>query len=110
MPPEGHLEGHVEGPAAYANLFEPGDRVRILDLGKPGHVRTPVYVRNKVGVIDRCCGRFENPEERAYGRVGRERIPLYRVRLHQRDLWPDYDGNAGDTLVLEIYHHWLRPA
>ena len=110
MPAERHLAGDVggpvEGPAAYA----PGDRVRILDLGKPGHVRTPVYVRNKVGVIDQYCGRFENPEERAYGRVGRARIPLYRVRLNQRDLWPDYDGAAGDTLVLEIYDHWLRPA
>ena len=56
------------------------------------------------------AGRFENPEERAYGRVGGERIPLYRVRLMQRDLWPDYEGADGDSLVLEIYHHWLRPA
>jgi nitrile hydratase len=73
-------------------------------------VRTPVYVRNKVGIIDHVCGRFENPEERAYGRVGRARIALYRVRLNQRDLWPDYAGADGDTLVLEIYDHWLRPA
>jgi nitrile hydratase len=57
-----------------------GDRVRIVDLGKPGHVRTPRYVRGKTGTIDHCCGQFENPENRAYGRVGRERIPLYRVR------------------------------
>jgi nitrile hydratase len=87
-----------------------GDRVRIIDLAKSGHVRTPLYVRGKVGTIDHCCGRFENPENRAYGRVGRERIPLYRVRLMQRDLWPDYHGPANDSLVLEIYHHWLRPA
>jgi nitrile hydratase len=83
--------------------------VRILDLGKPGHVRTPLYVRDKFGTIDRYCGTFENPENRAYGRVGRERIPLYRVRLMQRDLWPDYDGADGDSLVLEIYEHWLQP-
>ena len=91
-------------------IFAPGARVTILDLGKPGHVRTPLYVRGKTGVIDQYCGEFENPEERAYGRVGRDRIPLYRVRLSQRDLWPDYRGAVGDTLVLEIYHHWLRPA
>jgi nitrile hydratase len=90
--------------------FAPGDRVRIVDLGKPGHVRTPVYVREKVGVIDYYCGAFENPEERAYGRIGGPRVPLYRVRLRQRDLWPDYDGADGDSLVLEIYDHWLRPA
>ena len=87
-----------------------GDKVEVIDLGKPGHVRTPLYVRNKVGTIDYICGRFENPEERAYGRIGGERIPLYRVRLSQRDLWPDYQGSDRDSLVLEIYQHWLRPA
>ena len=90
--------------------FALGDRVRIVDLDKSGHVRTPIYVRGKTGTIDHCCGNFENPEDRAYGRVGRERIPLYRVRLRQRDLWPDFKGSESDTLVLEIYQHWLRPA
>jgi nitrile hydratase len=93
-----------------ASNFALGDRVRIVDLRKPGHVRTPSYVREKVGVIDRCCGNFENPENRAYGRVGRERVPLYRVRFLQRDLWPDYAGSEQDSLVLEIYQHWLRAA
>jgi nitrile hydratase len=86
-----------------------GARVRILDLGKGGHVRTPIYARDKIGTIDHYCGRFENPENRAYGRVGAERIPLYRVRLKQRDLWPGYEGANGDSLVLEIYEHWLQP-
>ena len=90
--------------------YSVGDRVRVIDLAKPGHVRTPLYVRGKLGTIDHCCGEFENPENRAYGRVGDARIPLYRVRLRQRDLWPDYDGAEQDTLVLEIYDHWLRPA
>ncbi len=67
--------------AAYAL----GDRVRIVDLGKPGHVRTPTYARGKVGVIDHCCGRFENPEERAYGRVGGERIT--RAPTATRSCW-----------------------
>lgn len=90
--------------------YAPGARVRIVDLKKPGHVRTPIYVREKVGIIDYFCGVFENPEERAYGRVGAGRIPLYRIRVMQRDLWPDYEGPDNDSLVLEIYHHWLRPA
>lgn len=93
-----------------APAYAVGDRVRIVDLGKPGHVRTPTYVRNKIGIIERYCGTFENPEERAYGRWGLARIPLYRVRLRQTDLWPDYDGEAGDVLELEIYDHWLAPA
>jgi len=90
--------------------YAPGTRVRIIDLKKPGHVRTPAYVKEKVGTIDLFCGAFENPEERAYGRVGGGRIPLYRVRVMQRDLWSDYEGSVNDSLVLEIYHHWLRPA
>jgi len=90
--------------------FAPGARVRIIDLKKQGHVRTPIYVREKVGTIDYFCGAFENPEDRAYGRVGGARIPLYRVRLMQRDLWPDYEGPDNDSLVLEIYDHWLQPA
>lgn len=96
--------------AKAASKYAPGDRVRIVDLDKPGHVRTPIYAREKVGTIDQICGAFENPEERAYGQVGRARIPLYRVRLRQRDLWPDYEGPERDSLVLEIYDHWLRPA
>jgi len=87
-----------------------GEKVRIVDLGKPGHVRTPAYIRGKVGTIDHDCGDFENPEERAYGRVGRPRIPLYRVRVMQKDIWPAYQGPGADSLVLEIYDHWLAPA
>jgi nitrile hydratase subunit beta len=96
--------------AEAAPAFAPGDRVRIIDLGKPGHVRTPRYVREKTGAIESYCGRFENPEERGYGRVGLGRVPLYRVQFNQRDLWPDYDGSERDQLILEIYEHWLRPA
>ncbi len=90
--------------------YTPGERVRIVDLGKGGHVRTPMYVRGKLGTIERFCGLFENPEERAYGQVGRPRIPLYRVHLAQHDLWPGYGGGADDTLEIEIYEHWLAPA
>jgi nitrile hydratase subunit beta len=86
------------------------DRVRIVDLGKLGHVRTPIYVREKIGVVVRHCGAFENPEERAYGRKGTDRIPIYRVRLRQKDIWPDYDGGPDDVLEIDIYAHWLKSA
>lgn len=95
---------HTHNP----RIYSAGEAVRIRDIGKAGHVRTPQYVRNKVGLIDSYVGLFENPEERAYGRIGCEPIPLYRVRLKQNDLWPDYEGSDCDTLVLEIYDHWLE--
>jgi len=35
--------------------------------------------------------------------------PLYRVRFRQSDVWPDYGGQAADTVDIEIYEHWLEP-
>lgn len=90
--------------------YSVGEPVRVVDLGKPGHVRTPMYVREKVGTIERFAGCFENPEERAYGHKNLVPIPLYRIRFKQHDLWPDYEGPMDDTLEIEIYDHWLAPA
>ena len=84
--------------------------MQIIDLAKPGHVRIPFYARDKIGVVERYGGTYENPEERAYGRGHGTAVRLYRVRLQQRDLWPDYAGDPNDTLELEVYEHWLRPA
>jgi nitrile hydratase len=61
-----------------------------------------------VGVVERLCGAYPNPEELAYGRSGVPKQPLYRVRFAQRDVWPAYAGPAGDTVDVEIYQHWLE--
>lgn len=90
--------------------FHPGDRVFVRVAHPPGHVRTPFYIRGKIGVIASICGEFANPEERAYGRNGLPKRPLYRVRFQQSDIWSDYAGSDRDTLDLEIYEHWLEPA
>jgi hypothetical protein len=89
-------------------LFSVGDRVRIRNSHPPGHRRTPFYARGKTGVIERYCGDFRNPEELAYGFDGTPRRELYRVRIVQADIWPDYAGAPQDTLDLEIYDHWLE--
>jgi nitrile hydratase len=89
--------------------FKSGDRVRIRAANPPGHRRVPVYVRGRIGTIERFCGEFPNPEELAYGFDGLPKRQLYRVRLSQRDLWPDYAGSPNDVLELEIYEHWLEP-
>jgi hypothetical protein len=70
----------------------------------------PFYVRGKPGVVERVCGIFDNPEERAYARSGLPRQPLYRMRFRQTDLWPGYGGQVTDTVDIEIYQHWLEPA
>jgi len=101
-------------PSAYtdapARRFNVGDRVRVKRAFPPGHRRTPHYVRGKIGVIERVCGAFANPEELAYGFDGKPERVLYRVRFRQRDLWPDYGGPESDHLELEIYEHWLESA
>src|SRR5262249_6422697 len=91
-------------------LFSPGDSVTVRRAYPPGHVRTPFYVRGKSGVVERVLDAFANPEELAYGRSGLPRLPLYRVRFRQADLWPDYQGRREDTVDVEIYQHWLEPA
>ena len=43
--------------------FRPGERVRVRAAHPPGHIRTPHYCRGHIGVVERLCGAFANPEE-----------------------------------------------
>ena len=90
--------------------FKPGDRVRIDDREPGVHNRVPRYVRGRVGVIERLCGAFGQPELLAYGGDGEPFQTLYRVRLEQTALWPDDAEDPADTLEIEIFEHWLEPA
>ena len=89
--------------------FELGDRVRVLPSEKPGHVRTPAYLKGKAGWIESLIGAFPNPEEIAYGLSGLPERPLYKVGFRQTDLWDNYDGPAEDYLYADVYEHWLEP-
>ncbi len=90
--------------------FRPGDRVRVRADSPPGHVRTPSYVKGKVGVVDRLHGAFRNPETLAYGGDGLPEQPLYMVCFQQADLWRRYPAGAGDQVLVDLYEHWLEPA
>jgi nitrile hydratase len=90
-------------------VFAAGDRVQVREVDAPGHIRTPHYIRGKSGVVERFVGFFRNPEELAYGRSGEPKRALYRVRFAQREVWPEYDGAAGDTVDIDLYEHWLEP-
>jgi len=90
--------------------FEPGEAVRVRADEKPGHIRTPDYVRGKTGRIEKVLGAFRNPESLAYGGSGLPEKPLYKVGFRQTDLWDGYAGPADDTLYIDIYEHWLEPA
>jgi Nitrile hydratase beta subunit, C-terminal len=88
--------------------FEAGDRVRVRPSSKPGHVRTPEYLKGKTGRIASVLGEFRNPEDLAYGLSGRPERPLYKVGFRQADLWGDYEGSADDYLYADVYEHWLE--
>jgi nitrile hydratase beta subunit-like protein len=90
--------------------FEPGDPVRVRPDEKPGHVRTPAYVRGKTGRIEGFLGAYKNPESLAYGGSGLPESPLYKVGFRQTDLWEEYAGSPDDVLYTDIYEHWLEPA
>jgi hypothetical protein len=90
--------------------FDKGDRVLVLDLEKSGHIRTPFYIRGRVGTVIQRCGAFLNPEDLAIGIVAGPVVALYRVEFLLNQLWPDYAGNSSDMLCIEIYDHWLAMA
>ncbi len=92
-----------------AAALEPGTVVRVRNDYPPGHIRTPVFIRGKLGVITRKFGDFENPEISTYELAGPKKA-LFEVRFHQADIWPDYAGSEQDTLDIDIYEHWLEKA
>jgi len=102
---------------AGAPRFAPGARVRVRDdwperrwalgEGPPCHVRTPHYVRGREGVVERALGAFPNPEDLAFARPAERRV-LYHVAFDQPPIWRE--GRAGDTVLIEIFEHWLDPA
>ena len=89
--------------------FADGSLVRTKALHPPGHCRTPFYARGRQGTVLGVADHQPNPEELAYGRDGLPRLPVYRVRFRQADLWPDYQGAPGDAVVVDIFEPWLEP-
>ncbi len=89
--------------------FTSGDLVRVRSGAKPGHVRTPDYLKGKSGRVESVLGAYPNPEDLAYGLSGQPERVLYKVGFRQGALWPDYEGPAEETLYADVYEHWLEP-
>jgi nitrile hydratase subunit beta len=97
------------GVSEPSGRFKPGDRVRVRAEDRPGHIRTPYYIRGKIGWVERVHGEFRNPESLAYGRDGLPKRPLYLIGFHQAEVWDKYAAPK-DKLFIDIYEHWLDPA
>ena len=93
-----------------AAKYKSGDPVRVRADAPPGHIRTPAYVRGKVGRVALLHGEFRNPEFLAHGGEGLPNQPLYLVGFSQAEVWERYRGSPRDTLYVDIYEHWLDPA
>ncbi|MEL6374594.1 MAG: SH3-like domain-containing protein [Pseudomonadota bacterium] len=98
------------GSAYPGPRFSEGARVHVDSREAIGHCRTPYYVRGKAGTVASLVGIFPNPEQLAYHRPGLPKLPLYRVRFMQAELWEDYAGAADDHLDVDIYESWLEAA
>lgn len=95
--------------SAVDGRFKIGDRVRVDDRAHNGHHRTPWYIKGKLGTVVADNDAWHNPETRAYGESGLPKVPVYRVQFDQHDLWEDYGGQPGDTLIVDVFEHWLVP-
>lgn len=83
--------------------------MRVRSDMPPGHVRTPSYLRGKIGWVERTLGPFPNPEQLAYGHTA-DPLPLLRIRFSMAEVWGAATDTPDDTIDAEIYSHWLEPA
>ena len=92
-----------------AGKFKPGERVTVRFEDRPGHIRTPWYIRGKTGRVERVYGSFLNPESLAFGGDGLPKKTLYLVAFNQADVWKNCQGSK-DKVLVDIYEHWLDSA
>lgn len=115
MSPPGAVTGESAQPEPRAEpvapRFAPGDRIRVKDdwpeRRGPCHIRTPHYLRGREGTVQAVLGAFPNPEDLAFARPAPKRV-LYHVLFDQPPIWQE--GTEGDTVLVEIFEHWLEPA
>ncbi len=91
-------------------MFSPGDKVHVRydwpESRGQVHIRSPHYIRGKTGHIVRHLGNFPNPEDLAFARPAPLR-ELYHVAFPLNDIWPGENRDT-DTVVVEVYEHWLE--
>jgi nitrile hydratase len=94
--------------AARPPAFQPGDKVRTLNLNPTGHTRLPRYVRGLTGVIERWRGAHVFPDANAHG-LGEDPQHLYGVCFTGPELW----GPGADPALsvrLDLWEPYLERA
>ncbi|WP_397543738.1 nitrile hydratase subunit beta [Roseovarius salis] len=94
-------------PATAGPLFRPGQSVRTLAHGGPGHTRLPRYARDAVGRVRTHHGAFVLPDDMARGTE--RAVHLYTVAFSSDALFAR-DTGPGHTVCLDLWETYLRAA
>lgn len=105
------LEDRVTAFAKAENAgprFKVGDSVTVLDIPQAGHTHLPLFIRAKVGLVERDLGLFIFPEAGDGG--GQDTVQhVYSVRFEARDLW-GAEASERHSLNFNIWDYNLDPA
>ena len=105
-------QGTVRNPVSALGeepIFRTGDRIRVLTRSPIGHYRVPIYLRGKIGTIERVIEPgFVDNEQEGYGRNAGSRLHYYRLAFPMTEIWPHYTGSPRDGLRIEVYETWLE--
>jgi nitrile hydratase subunit beta len=87
-------------------LFDVGDPVRTMPIGRSGHTRLPAYARGRTGTVTAWHGGWVFPDSNAHG-AGEAPQHLYSVAFSGRALWGD-EAEAGVTVSLDLFEAYLE--
>ena len=91
-------------------IFRPGQRVRVLQRFPLGHYRVPLYLRGRIGLVERLVLPAIDNEEEGFGRNAGVHRHYYRISVPMVDIWADYAGGQQDRLYIEVFETWLEDA
>lgn len=100
--------GPTERPATGPQRFQPGDKVRTINMHPTGHTRLPRYARGKLGAVVLVHGAHVFPDASAHG-GGEQPQWLYTVEFSGSELW----GRGADptlTVSIDAWESYLEPA
>jgi len=91
-------------------VFQPGQQVRVLERYPLGHYRVPLYLRGRVGTVERLVEPAIDNEEEGFGLNAGLKRHYYRIAVPMSDIWPSYAGGSRDRLYIEVFETWLEAA